>query len=120
MEMIIDGLGHPRSYSWHLLQIGHSGTQDTGQAAKVRQQCPAPCRSESGYGLEHRFAKSTRATPAVTGNRKAVRLIADALDQVQHRTVGGQAQGMCFTRKMDALLPHPSVGSLRHRGEAKA
>jgi hypothetical protein len=53
VQVIIDGLGHSRSYSGYLLQVSNSGAQYAGQTAKVCEQCPPARRTQSRYRLEY-------------------------------------------------------------------
>ena len=111
--MIIDGLGQPRSYSGNLLQISHCSAQHSSQTPKVCQQRPAPGRPETRHRLKHRFAKPPCAAAPVPGDREAMRLVTNALDQVQHRAVGRQLQRMPIARQVQPFLTYAPVGPLR-------
>ena len=62
-----------------------AGLADAADAAEVFQQALAGARADAGDGVEFGVAVAHLAALAVIGDGEAVGLVADLLDQVQHR-----------------------------------
>ena len=118
--MIIKRPGQRCPDSRDLLEIGHPGTQHAGQTPEVHQQCPAARRAQPRHGLEYRFLKTASAAAPVPGDRKAVRLIADPLQQVEDGTVGRHGTRHRVAGQMEPLLPGSPVGSLGNAQQRQA
>ena len=63
------------------------GATDARQTAKLRQQRFSPARADAGHIVELRAKVAKRSRLAVKRDRKAMRLVANALDQQQRRIV---------------------------------
>lgn len=81
--MVIDSLRKSPADALNPGEIGDTGLKDTLQTAELAQQGAATLRSKAGNGLETGSPPKLRAALPVPGNRKAVRLIANLLNQVQ-------------------------------------
>ena len=66
------------------------GAPNAGEAAERRQQRAAPTRADARARRRARNADRASSAIAVERDRKAVGLVADALDQPQRRVVFGE------------------------------
>ena len=64
-------------------QVIDARVDDALQTAELSQQLPAPFGSETGNVFEARCATCLCASRPMPGNREAMRLVANLLDQVQ-------------------------------------
>src|SRR5580658_3367296 len=78
------------------------------------QQRAALGRPEPGHDLEHRLVVAPRALAAVPGDREAMRLVADALDEARRGAVRGGRHRCARAVDEQPLLPGLAVGTLRH------
>jgi hypothetical protein len=68
-----------------LLKISDPGPQHPLQTPEVPQQRPPLRGPESRYRLEDRLVEAARALATVSGDREAMRFVADPLDEPQRR-----------------------------------
>ena len=81
MEVIIKASRQRCPDSRDLLEVGDTGPHHPLQATEMLQQLAALRRPESGDHLEHRFIVAAGALAPVTRDGKAMRLVADALNE---------------------------------------
>ncbi len=93
----------------HLRQLFRCGFQDAFDRPKAAQQRLAPCRTDAGHLVQPRSQPQPGALVAVRGDRKAVRFVADALDQVQRLRLARQHQrvGLPGQEQLLILLRQP-------------
>ena len=83
MEVFIDYLSEFSPEAANLNEVINAGTQNPLKAAELLQQLAPLDRSQSRYGLEYRLAMSFGAFSAMPRDRKSMRFVAHALNQVQ-------------------------------------
>src|SRR5213082_2216925 len=83
MQVIINTSRQRRADSRHLREICHSGAHHALQSAEVLQERPPPGGPESRDHLQHRLVVTAGTLAAMTGDREAVGLVADSLDQAR-------------------------------------
>ena len=81
--MVIDSLRKGPADALNPGEIRNTGLKNALQTPELAQQCAATLRSKAGNGFETGSPPNLRAALPVPGNRKAVRLIANLLNQVQ-------------------------------------
>src|SRR4051812_21090042 len=77
------------------------------------EQAGAPARADAGDVLEPAGLARLLATPAMAGNREAVGLVADLLDQLQTRRLRARAD-LAPVGEDQRLVPGPAFLALRH------
>src|SRR5271154_3395738 len=83
MEVLIDYLGEVAPEAADLDEIIDAGTQYPLQAAELLQQLASFHRPQARDGFEYGLAVTLSALAPVPRNRKAMRLVAYALNQMQ-------------------------------------
>src|SRR5438046_6448268 len=120
MQVIINTSRQRRADSSHLREIDHSGAHHALQSAEVLQERPPPGGPESRDHLQHRLVVTAGTLAAMTGDREAVGLVANSLDETRSRrmTLGGP-RPRC---PVDAQPPlaHPRLGALGHSDKPPA
>src|SRR6185437_16090081 len=81
VEVIIKRPCQCRSDTGHLGEVRHAGAHHPLQAAEMGEQRPAFGRPEPRNRLQHRLIVAARALAPMAGDRKTMRLVANALDQ---------------------------------------
>src|SRR5271165_2280836 len=112
MQMLVDGACHRAADAADLLQIADARAQHALQSAEVREQAASAHRPKAGNGLEYRFAVTPGAPPSMSRDRKAMRLVAHPLDEVQRGTVRLEADWHLLAGQMQAFLSGPPVRAL--------
>src|SRR5215472_1923750 len=84
MEEVIDPAGGFRTDAGNLLQVGNRCPLDRLEGAEVPQQRAFAGRADAGDFLEASFAQVAPAPLPVRADRKAMRLIAQPLDEIEH------------------------------------
>src|SRR5262245_62379490 len=87
MELLVDLLRELTADALDLGQVLDARPHHALQAPEPRQQLFAALRAHSGDALERRGRAPLRAARPVARDRKAVRLVPDALDQMQPRVI---------------------------------
>src|SRR5688572_3665990 len=78
--------------SGHMLQIGDGRTLDCLERAEVPQQCTLAGGPDARDFLQAGFADVLLALLAVRPDRKAMRFVAQPLDEVEHRIAWAQPE----------------------------
>src|SRR5690606_10713839 len=79
------------------------------QTREVPEQLTATCGAHAGDPFQWRSGAGLASTLTVAGNRKAVSLIADMLDEVQGRGVPGKHQLMMRVGQIEGRSEERSV-----------
>src|ERR1700712_2768994 len=82
VEVFIDYLGELPPEAANLYEIINAGTQYSLQTAEKLQQLASFDGAQPRYGFENRRVMSLRALAPVSRDRKTVRLVAHALNQM--------------------------------------
>src|SRR5712664_2146489 len=93
VQMLVDALGERAADPLHFRDIVHRRGLNAAQSAKVLDQRLAPLRADAGNLVEHRGGARLAAARPMPDDGKAVRLVADRLDEVQARMRGRKLQG---------------------------
>src|SRR5690348_1469566 len=105
-------LGQRATDAIHPREVIDTGRLDAFQTAEMRQQRLAPARADAGDFLQRRRRPRLAAARPVPLDREAVRLVADLLQQVQPRMIGGQVQCLLASRKDDFLEARLALDAL--------
>ena len=81
MEGIVYALRQRAANAAHGHQVVDAGTDDALQPAELAQQFASFLRAKARYFFQPRRAARFRAPLAMPGNRKAMRLVANLLNQ---------------------------------------
>src|SRR5262249_36199598 len=85
VEEVVDfarGLG---ANPGHLGEIGQRRALDRLERPEIVEQCPLASRADAGDFLQPRLADVAPAPDAVGADREAMRLVAQPLDEIEHR-----------------------------------
>src|SRR5690348_6786181 len=93
MEMIIDALRHRLADAVDALEVGEAGAGDAARRAEMMQQRLLALAADTGDLVERRDADLLGAARAMRADGEAMRLVAQALQEVQHRILGIEAEG---------------------------
>src|SRR6185503_19143690 len=118
-QSVVDRLRELAADAMDLRQVVDTGACHALQPSELPQQLAALARPEPRDRLQHGMRPSLGAALPMTGDREAVRLVADALDKVQRRRIGGQDARLLFAGEEQALLPWPAIGALGDAGHAE-
>src|SRR3954464_13070142 len=118
VQSVVDRLRKLAADAVHFCKVVDARPHDPLQTTELPQQFPTFARPEPGHRLQDRVRACLGTALPMTGDREAVSLVADALDQMQRRRVGGEQARMFFARKEQAFLPGPAVGTLGDTGDA--
>ena len=83
--MLVDELRQRSADTAYLHEIIHARTQYALESPELLEELASACWPETRNRLERGFVVTPRASPAMSGDRKPMRFVADALDQVQRR-----------------------------------
>src|SRR6185312_9567731 len=114
MEMVIDALRHRFADAVDALEIGEAGARDAARRAEMMQQRLLALAADAGNLVERRHADLLGAARAMRADGEAMRLVAQALQEVEHRVLGIEAEGR-LARAEEALAPGVAVGPLGDR-----
>ena len=96
-----------------MYEIVDARTQYPLQSAELLQQLAALDRTQARNGFEYRLTVPFRPLAPVSGDRKAMRLVAHALDQVQGAAnPAAGSSGVSRPNEEQLLLPGAPVGAL--------
>src|ERR1700690_4516242 len=113
VEVFINYLGEIAPEAAYLCEIVDTGTQNPLQAAELLQQFASLHRAQTRNGFEYRLTVAFSPLSPVACDRKPMRLVAHALDQMQRMRIGGQ-QNRCVPAQQEQLfLARAPVGALR-------
>src|SRR5450631_3976777 len=113
VEVFINYLGETAPEAAYLCEIVDTGTQNPLQATELLQQLASLHRAQTRNGFEYRLTVAFRPLPPVSCDRKAMRLVAHALDQMQGMGVRGQQNRRVPARQVQLLLARAPVRALR-------
>ena len=114
MEMIINLFRDGSTNADNPLQLAEAGTGDCSRRAEMVQQCSLAPRPDPGDVIKRRAAERLGAFGPVRANRKAVDLIAEALQKVEYGVTGVERERRSPGQKK-SLAPGIAVGSLGYR-----
>src|SRR6202521_1359482 len=103
VQLLVDALGELAADALDASQILDTRSQHALKSPEVLQQSLAPARPHGGNLLQARGGALLAASRAMPGDREAMRLVADLLDQVQRRVVGRQATRRLLARDEELL-----------------
>src|SRR5579871_5645100 len=92
MEEIMNFLGHRAADPGHRLDIGHAGRRHRPGRAEMLQQGLLAARADAGDLVQRIDADRLAALLAMAAYGEAVRLVAQALQVVEHRALGIEAE----------------------------
>src|SRR5712671_6592546 len=92
VQMLVDALGERAADPPHFRDIVHRRGLHAAQSAKVLDQRLAALRADAGNLVEHRGSARLSAPSSMADDGKAVRLVADRLDEMQARMRGRKLQ----------------------------
>src|SRR4029077_12377801 len=114
VEMIIDLFRDGLANAGHPLQLTQACAGNGSGRPEMVQQCPlTPCPNPCDL-IERRLTERLGALGPVRANRKAVCLIAEALQKVEDRVPGIEREWRS-PRQKEALAPGVAVGALGYR-----
>src|SRR5262249_687770 len=113
MELPVDLLRELAADAFDLGQVLDARAHHALESSEARQQLLAPLRAHAGDALERGRGAGLGAPRAVPGDREAVRLVADVLDQVETGMIGRQPERTLA----DPQLLQPGL-ALRTLGDA--
>src|SRR5690606_39133711 len=105
LQELVDGLGQLPADARHALQVFDTGAPDFLLPTEVAQQITPPGWSDAGDFLQARAIACLAATLTVRRDCKAVRFIADVLQQMQRGRFRWQHQFFVGTAENQRLLP---------------
>ena len=86
-EEIVQGLRHRCIHAFHCRQLLHAGSLHSLQRIKRLPKRLSTLRPDALHMVEHRYQIALAAQLAVKGDGKAMRLITNALNQMQGRAI---------------------------------
>src|SRR5262249_39041538 len=111
MKMIIDLFCDGLAYTSHPLQFAEAGAGDGSRRPEMVQQCPLAPRPNPVDLIEPRVAKRLGSLGPVRADRKAMRLVAKALQKVEYGVLRVEKEWRS-PRQKEALTPGVAVGPL--------
>src|SRR5260221_11212562 len=114
MQLLVDALGQGAADPLDASQILDTRSQHPLKSTEVLEEPLAPARPDRGNFFQARGGARLAAARAVPGDREAVRLVADLLDQVQRGMVGREPPRRLFSN--DEELRQPGLASGRPPG----
>ena len=84
-EGVVYRLGEGAAYAVDPSQVLDPGSRQGSQASELAQEALAPLGPDAGYLFQHRSVSSAPPARAMAGDRKAVRLVPNLLNEVQSR-----------------------------------
>ena len=103
LKEVVDGFGGGPVHARRLLQLLDARLADAGDRAEVAAQRLAPLRPDADDVVENGDEVALAAQLAVVGDGEAVRLVADALDEVERLAVARQDDRLALTLLEDEL-----------------
>jgi hypothetical protein len=94
-------------------KIVNAGSRNALQAAELAQQFAPFARPESRNRFEHGLRTRFGAPRAVSRNRESMRLVANALDQMQRRRIWRKGDRRVLAWAEQTFLTRPAIGALR-------
>jgi ribulose-5-phosphate 4-epimerase/fuculose-1-phosphate aldolase len=83
MQVFVDELCQRSADAAHLHEIIHARAQYALESSELLQELAPACRPETGNRFKGGFIVTPRASPAMSGDSESMRLVADALDQME-------------------------------------
>src|SRR5579859_7837013 len=109
MEVLIDHLGEFPPESADLNEVIDACPQYSLKTAELFQQLAPLDRSQTRYGFQYRLVVTFGAFSAMPCDRKSMRFVAHALNQVQCTRLWGQYSGRVLTKQEQLLLSCASI-----------
>jgi len=106
--MIIDLFRDGLANAGHPLQLAETSAGDGSRRAEVVQQRALPSHSDPGDLIKRRAAKRLGAFGPVRANRKAVDLIAEALQKVEYGVTGVEREPLSRYCRRRVRQKHPA------------
>src|SRR5215831_4012061 len=110
MELPVDFLSELAADAFDLGQVLDASAHHALETSESGQQLLAPLRPDAGDAFERGGRAALGAPCTMPGDREAVRLVADMLDQVQAGMVGRQPEGALADPQL--LQPGLALGAL--------
>ena len=93
VQMVMDHLRQSIRYARHGAQICKPRARDRLGRAEMRQKRLFAACTDAGYFVEGRGREGFRTFRAMGADREAMRLVAQALDEIQNRVIMAQREG---------------------------
>src|SRR5271165_2778840 len=116
VEMIINVFRDGFANAGNPLQLAETGPGDGSRRTEAVQHCPLAPRPDPGDLIEHRAAERLCSLSAVRAYREAMRLVAQALQKVEHGVPWVEREWRSPGQK-EALAPGVAVGPLGDRAD---
>src|ERR1017187_364319 len=113
VEVFINYLGEIAPEAAYLCEIVDTGTQNPLQATELLQQLASLHRAQTRNGFEYRLTVAFSPLSPVSRDRKSMRLVAHALNQMQGMGVRRQQNRRVPAQQKQPLLAGAPVGALR-------
>src|SRR5271167_2750543 len=116
VEMIIDVFRDGFADAGNPLQLAKTGAGDRSRRTEMEQHCPLAPHPDPGDLIERRAAERLCPLSTVRTDREAVRLVAQALQKVEHGVPWVEREWRSPGQK-EALAPGVAVGPLGDRAD---
>src|SRR3954452_17524329 len=111
MEVGVDPLRHLLADARRLLQVAQAGHLHAARGTEMVQQRPLAGGADALDLVKLAGAQRLRSASAVGGDGEAVRLVAQALQEIQHRVAGRELESLPSLR-VEPLAAGVAVGTL--------
>src|SRR5689334_11935062 len=108
------------AHAFHARQFVDTCRGNPAETAEMAQQRAAPLRADAGDFLEPALFARFFAALAMSGDRKAVRLVAHTLDQVQRGRFRARPQRLAVVAADQRLMAGAAFGALRNADDEHA